>query len=535
MELTEGLAKAWYEKYLADFEGQIRYQERKAKYILDRNYDLLYDYFCNVLERKEKYKIFRARRCQVLFQFFVPIILMNEKDICILGMFISDHAIVKYREDILNESAVILDDIVIHGRGLQETYELLDTSYENDAVNVYVHKMSRNANSLNEKFKKKVLSDSIVFDWEWRELSVQLVETIQQTATPYVSYVETYLSRKSVDLRRTKDLFSLFNNANEQYAKEGFISIVLFEKNTVPSIIRNWSYDACIRCYENKEMNKVTYVPHIFARPVSRTDIENFNDLVARSLDSKFHALKIELETVQDDAESIKNKAYLMNALLNRIYGLHLNHKYEDLFDLSFSDFPTLSMCFGDAVAYDIVTLEYNDVFSLLNCDLYDEKSDIHIKEDEELLEGLKETLELEDEGDILPLYFYYNRHLDEESAKHNGIRKDGLSTQAFYDICDVDIHDMSARQLKCWDSGMAACHKVIKNNKVVYPYVRAGEQSFRYIVEMVNELGENNLDKLEQLHNTILNGKETIKGRMVRQFLEVNKSCLYEWNVPGI
>ena len=537
MELLGNWAKEWYARYLTEFKEQIRYQEQKAKYILDRNYDLLYDYFCNVLERKEKYKIFRARRCQVLFQFFAPIILMNEKDIRICGVFISDHAIVKYREDILNESAVILDDIVIHGRGLQETYRLLDPSYENDRINVYVHKMSRNANSLDYKLKRKVLPDSVVFDWEWRELSVQLVKIIQETATPYVSYVETYISKEGVDSQREREFFFSYNNTDEQQVKEELSSTVLFERDTVPSIISSWSYDACIRCYENKEMNKITYVPHIFAKPVSGIDIERFSDLAARNLDSEFHALKAELKMAQDDCESIKYKAYLMNALLNRIYGLHLNHKYKDLFDLTFSDFPTLSMCFGDAVACDIERLEYNDIVGLMDCDLHGEASDMHIQEDRELLDGLKETLELKDVGedDVLSLYFCYNRQLDEESAKHNGIRKDGLTTRVFYDRNDDDIHKMSAAQLKYWDGGMAACHKVIKDNKIVYPYVRAGEQSFRYIVELMNELGKDNLDNLQQLRNAVIDGKETIKGKMIREFLEVNKSCLYEWDVPGI
>lgn len=532
METRVNLIMKWYDDYAKNFKDQISYQEEKAREILDRNYDLLYDFFCDVMERKVKYKIFKARRCQVLFQIFMPIILKNEQDIHIYGEFISDHAIARCKEEIIASSAVILDDILIHGRGLQDVYEELDASYENQNIHVYVHKMNKEADSMNRKLKAKLEFDSSIFGWEWRELSTQLVNVIQATATPYISTMATYISKRGLNLQKADEFFAIFDNANADHKRVGTTSLVLFEHDPLPELFQAWGYDACIRCYANEEMEKTAYVPYIFFKPSSYVDIESFCEKTSAHLNDKFIALKEELLLKADNKEKLKYKAYLVNTLLNWMYGLYLNNRYPGIFDLSFSNIPATATCVGVAVAHDMEKLQYEDIWGLLDTDLGKRSCAPLIEEDEELLEGLRQASSCETEDKILPLYFYYNRQIDEKSAKEKERRRKGLSTKAFYDNLKEDLHPKSCMQLKSWDSGIAACDKVVIKDEIVYSCVKAGEQSFRYILEAMKEEDSGRDQAVETAEQ---NQQENLKQRMLRKFMEVNSSRLCEWNVPLI
>lgn len=533
MGTKSNLKMEWYRDYVENFKDQVLYQEKAARNILDRNYDLLYDFFCNIMEREEEYKIFKARRCQVLFQIFVPIILNNEPDICehIQGQFISDHAIARCKEEILKSSAVILDDILIHGRGLQDVYEELDVSYGNPNIHVYVHKMNKEADSMDRRLKSKLEVDSVIFAWEWRELSTQLVNVIQATATPYVSTMATYISPRSMDLENAKKCFSIYDNANVDHMRGGTTALVLFENDPLPELFQAWGYDACIRCYANPKMKRTAYVPYVFFKPSSYTDIKRFCEKAATHLGDQFCALKEELLLEADDNEKLKYKAYFVNTLLNRMYGLYLDNRYPGIFDLSYPNIPAVATCVGVDAAYDLEKLQYKDIRELLDANMGKVLYTISIEEDAELLDGLRQAALCEAEDKVLPLYFYYNRQLDEKSAKARERRRKGLSTKAFYDVWEKEqnLHWESCAQLKSWDSGVAACDKIVNSAEVVYSCVKAGEQSFRYILEVMKEVNDERDQAGEQ------NQTESLKQRMLRAFMEDNSSRLYEWNVPLI
>lgn len=534
MKLTSELIERKYRKYITDHTEQNDHIEQVIMSILDRNYDLLYDYFCNALERKEEYKILRARRCQVLFLIFLPVILKNEPDIQIHGTFISNHAIAKYREDIIRSSAVILDDIVIHGRGLQELYEELDEEYLNDNIHVYVHKMSRNADAMADKLKKKLEFDSKIFDWEWRELSTQLVNVIQATVAPYVSFVEAYISFRNIDLEKVNDRFIIYDNTNDDQKRVGAEAYAIFEKDALPSVIQSGGYDACIRCYESKKMKKTVYMPYVFMKAFSRDDIRLFCIEFAKNLKNEQEALKEEVLKEQDNDLNLRYRAYLVNVLLNRIYSLYLDNKYNGIFDFSAGEWATLAMCFGDAVANDIEELKYDDICNFINLEFEQTQCDEELEVDQILVRGLEEAWEDKEPNETLPLYFYFNRQLDEDSVRRGEKRKNGLSIKTFYNKLNDDIHRASSLQLKSWDSGIAASDIFVINNKVVSLYARAGEQSFRYIANKVDKLKEmrKRIDEIEKRGDE---KDESMEDKLFRQFLLENGKNLGEWKVPKI
>lgn len=502
--------------------------------ILDRNYDLLYDYFCNTLDRYESFKIFKARRCQVLLGIFLPVIRKNEPDIQIRGTFISSNAIAKYKEQIASSSALILDDILIHGRGLQELYENLDEHYQNENIHIYVHKMDRAADAMTDHLKSKIEYDSKVFDWEWRELSTQLVNVIQATATPYVSYVGTYTSLQSIDSKRVEDRFVVLDNTNQDQEYVGTKALVLFERDSMPAIIQKGAYDACIRYYENSRIKKYVYAPYVFMKSLSGRDIHNFCSVFARQVGNQRHALRRELLSDQNNDLRLKYKACLVNAMLNRIYGLYLNYKYEGMFDFSSVDQPTLAMCFGNDVADDIEKIAYDDISGLMQMEFGVTECEKDLGESMALADGLEKALaEMNEDEDPLRIYFYFNRQMDEDSVKRKEKRKKGLSIKTFYDKIGGDTHQASAMQLKSWDAGIAACDLVVMDNNCVSSCVRAGEQSFRYIVDKMDKIGiDANLKKQNEDSE---DGMEKLSCELLKQFLTANKEHLEEWRLPKI
>lgn len=535
MELTQDVVIKRYKQYVSEHMEQVSHMEQIVMNILDRNYDLLYDYFCNALERKEAYKILRARRCQVLFLIFLPVILKNEPDIQIHGTFISSHAVGKYRKDIERSSAVILDDIVIHGRGLQELYESLAAGFEDVNMHAYIHKMDRNADAMTDKLKRKLEFDSRVFDWEWRELSTQLVNVIQATATPYVSFVETYITSQCIDLERIRDGFIVEDNTNEDQKRVGTKAFIIFEKEELPNIVQNSGYDACLRYYESPKMGKAVFAPYVFVKTLSENDIKFFCDTFAEKLSDKDNALRQELLVKQDCDLELKYKAYLVNAILNRIYALYLENKYPGVFDFSNAEWSTLAMCFGNAVADDIEKLVYSDIRDLVDLEFCQTLCGEEGKKDSVLVEGLREALEEQSGDEVLPLYFYYNRQLDEESVKRKEKRKKGLTIKIFYKELGDDVHNSSRLQLKSWDSGIAACDMFVVDHKFVSSYARAGEQSFRYIVDKLDELGDGVNTIMEEHKGEPGSDKEKLGNRLLKQFMENNGENLYEWKTPQI
>lgn len=96
-------------------------QKKSAKEILGTNYIVVHRFFRKVLESEYRYKIFRSRRCQVLFNIFAPIILdeMSQEDPNVLnrdkGIFLSDNSLAKYKKEIVK---IVVG--VRHGEHIEE-------------------------------------------------------------------------------------------------------------------------------------------------------------------------------------------------------------------------------------------------------------------------------------------------------------------------------------------------------------------------------------------------------------------------------
>ena len=559
MNFERGEISRWFKEMICKEAQEIEKLECVVVSILDENYHALYGYFCDILENPAEIKILRARRCQVLFQIFMPIILFREKDsLTPRGLFISDNALEKYHEELKCKSWILIDDILIHGRGLQNIYEKLDEKYEKTEPGVFVHFKNKNADL--RIFDKCINKTFEVFEWEWKKLSCQLVNLIYASTSPYISFVGSYIGEGFVfEEDRYKDSFIVKNNTNRKQLEYNLQSYVLFEKKGIPKFFEQLGYDSCLRIYLNEELNKVTWIPYIFLKNQSKEIFEKIVKFLQANIGGhKLQNTLLELSE-KDKYSSEDGLAYrfrLLNALLNHIYGLYIWKKYDNLLQPMIFDVGAFSVCYGEDIAWEFEKLRYEDISQISDEVISDlDFNAICIEEDEELLRAWKRS---ENKGIDLnercAMYFFMNWDIDEKLAIRNKKRKQGLSNALFYDsVNNLDRHEMSACQLNCWDSGSASCRIGVKNN-IIVPYLAAGEQSFKYILEKFTEI----IKEMIYAYNSSTSGKSKKTGRelayrvyenfvkqqniyseaeikIFKEFVENNIGNLNAWALPEI
>lgn len=502
-----------YIRYLKQNRMQIEKQQHIVEQILDDKFDLVYDFFYAVLASQKQYKILRARRCQVLFYIFLPIILINEEDLKPVGTFISHNSMIKYKASILNSSAVIIDDILIHGRGLKQIYERLDPRYEHASITTFVLYKSKEAGQNNGPFWRKLRCVREVFDWEWIALSCQFVNMIYASTSPYISFVGSYVKNGAWDYNICENTFEVHKNTNDAQRQQGEDVFILYEKDTVLPLFANISYDCCLRIYENKKIEKVTCIPYVFLKNIDCETSKNLFQWICDNINSE------KTKFIRDDLlndfrckEGTEYQIRLFAALINQIYGLYLENKYNYVLSGAAVDCVALSMVYGMEIANELCHITYDDIKPLLLVESPFSVEERKINEDLEL-ETIWKKLNNKNEEEIkdkLFLYFYENRVIDEERASKMMERKKGLSVGYFYnEMLGGDKHKMSSAQVGKWDSGVASCCVYESDDEAVAFYNVAGEQSFRYILEKFPTI----MDELIFLYNKPLSDSREKSG----------------------
>lgn len=572
--LKESAVIGWYRQYVKNNEEHVRLQVITAQNILSENYRGVYDFFCDILESPVNYKILRARRCQVLFFVFLPIILLEEGDnIKITGEFISDHALSKYGQKVINSSGILVDDIVIHGRGLRKIYNLIDENFMCPNLSVYVYAKCRKA-ILYDKLETKIISYVDVFEQEWKSLSTQFVNLIYAFAAPYASYVESiYENTPNFSLNEVEKNFWIIDNTNHYQEIQKEKSLVLFEKEAVPRIFDKLGYDCCLRVYTSEIVERTMYIPYIFIRNFVYDLVYRIIEKVCSKLPEEktkniIHDLSEKCDVKGCDAVEYKIK--LFNTLMNHIYGLHIKEEYKIMLEKSNLNFGMLAVCYGEEIAEEFSRLEYKDVSAILTLDFPD-CIETEIKEDSELEDKLinvnfsqSEVSEDDKRNYVkeklkkLQEYFYQNGLIDEKLARLGESRKKGLSLGAFYKRVKLeDTHWMSISQLNAWDSGIASCDIIFDGNNFVSSYVASGEQSFRYVLEQHKKLLKDMIyaynsplwtktDKTggelaSEVYNKYLKEhfpeqmEDNEDKKILMTFIEENRDKLKDWGIPEI
>lgn len=488
-------------------------QKKKAKEILGTNFVVVYRFFRKVLESKYHYKIFRSRRCQVLLNIFAPIILdeLSQEDPNIWerdkGIFISDNSLIKYKEDIISgkKSVLLVDDIMIHGRGLKQLYEMIDPGYKMDNIKIYILAKNHEECNVNSGILDRLDVELPVFEWGWKELSSQLVNLIYYNATPYISYVGSYCGEISDEKSDWNDkLWKLFqqekiewvDNTNDNQKQMNEASSVIFEKNELPNLFNSLCYACCLRIYENSDLKKRTLVPYIFLKNFSMSDAEKVSSFFAEQLSQekfKYVCKDLSVNTFSDESGKMQYLVYkmrLVNALLSLFYGVYV----ADHYGLSWSewkfDFAQFSICYGQRIAKELQDLVFSDFEDFIAQPVLTEEHSEDFCEDKELNMLFDTTLgenppeKLSQFSEKLEKYFFENGIRDEKRAKIALPRKEGITINKILGYFSEPLSKIKlvSALLNAWDSGAASGNALASDgNGIIAMYVAAGEQCFRY------------------------------------------------------
>lgn len=177
----------------------------------ERLFKDLYDFFINVFSLfNPEVIILTTRRSHLLYCLFRHYIFTNadiEKYNIKEVLIITDKAIDFYKEKIYDSQVVVIDDILIHGRALEDVF---------NRVSLVTPKNVKKAVFAIDKNTKYTV-DYCCYALEkklWKELSNKIVSSLILSSTPYASYLYSFFTFISEE-KFTKLVTDLLNEVDE--------------------------------------------------------------------------------------------------------------------------------------------------------------------------------------------------------------------------------------------------------------------------------------------------------------------------------
>lgn len=548
-------------------EELLKVRERVEE-ILQNDFDGLYDYFLSAIEKNYTYIILMSRRCMVLFQLFLFFIVLDETEIEIKSIILSDKAIPWYRKKIKSEDTVlIIDDVIVHGRALSMLHSLLEHQCKIENSEIWGYVSSEDLECFPERLRKRLTVFYEASRKEWRNLSNRLVSSIFAANVPYTSFVTAFYQYGDstwLDKLFENTNWKMYPMTNVSQKEENLQAEMYFENSwDRPGLFKSLSIDECIRVYKNPTINKVTVIPYVFVRNMGKEDLQNIFTTIGILLPEKYCCLKNVFLSGENAFENPVNeyKMRVLTCILSNIYWKSVKQRYQiDSTELNilYTDKDTLELSFGSEITEEISSISLSEIEKILN---YQPTVFCNTEEDEQLKQVLeKHVNESETWKDG---YFYEAWSIDEDLAKQCKKRKQGLSIECFIEKCKAvtdDIREILKELVGKWDSGVAAANYVIASEgSFVGCMITSGEQSYRIILErnpfpmyaliFISEFitkgdakrenkkyEEYRVRKLEQFLDLIKSEYkiEEIDYQKIKELINENQGYLNDWNQFG-
>ena len=260
-----------------------KYMQQRAKEFLDfADYSVVYNFFKKNFLREAQYDyiIVKARRAYMLARIFGIILLFAEEEQDNIESYKA--ALSKMHSDVYiyaksfkkqqQKRLLILDDIIIHGRALNELVAYLTNNdiYSVQEIKVDSIVMSETAEcvqpDLTATLDDNVKKVSVV---EWKRLSNEIVTLIQVSGQSYASFTDSYLCEDGYELPDI--LYTLSNVINNARRIAGVTMDVAYD-----AIENDYAFAwSCTRLYTNTDKNAVIKkiaVPFV-CLPLMTTDV----------------------------------------------------------------------------------------------------------------------------------------------------------------------------------------------------------------------------------------------------------------------
>ena len=238
-------------------------------------------FFFELHSMKTDFIVFSTRRAHLLYCLFKKYFFHNIKPGC--KNIIDDKALHFYKNDLRDSICVLADDIMIHGRALNNIYKRIK-ELQPATVKIYVFALGKSPyysfDSLT--YVKKDLTRN-----QWERLSNRIVSALHNTSIPYVSYIFAYSKRinetkykklietlQSMYSSKLIDL-SLGEVDNESMMKYGCNQVEGFIFNLDDYSNKYKLAFSCIRVYYNKILKVCSIIPFAITHEMEETKIQD--------------------------------------------------------------------------------------------------------------------------------------------------------------------------------------------------------------------------------------------------------------------
>lgn len=501
----------------------------------------LYDFYRKAIcTRQYRYVIIVPRKCMTEYKCLCE----ERKDLAFQAQevyYMTSKSFVQYKGQMIMDfsancdeypSVLIVDDIMMHGRGINQILRNLTKDVPSEArrrminhiyINVFIE--SNKKFLIDEEFLPIIEdnSDCYYFYNEFKNVlkaSDLFLESFYAKLVPNTSFVNAWYCKDGSEGHRMKaeldakadngvkksdgedSIFVYKIGEKEDQRKHDFHSLIYCEKQ-VPWI-ENVAEFCCIRAYYSEKENKIFFVPYVFLKPMTGKQIDH----LLAEFQETLSLPRIWNEQQADDDMYIFKYEYLTK-LFSDCYGLlfmsgNLSdewHRMEHWDDIYREDDIVTEFTFGKDNVLPMEKLYHiikNGTSDMIHQICWENPADEIAAFDEEtdsvrlFIDAVERTNAVYEQ--TLNIFLKYSSLKDEELAEAGKERYFGLSTMSIKNILEernrlkeVEKLVLYGEMIRCMDTGTAAVSikKMQYHNKIYYGAVlNSGEQAYRELQE---------------------------------------------------
>lgn len=468
----------------------------KLKCILGSEYENVKEFFYNVCTSKFDFKILITRRSYVLFKIFksifenFPCERLSQPQYEVIGTICNTHSLEQLtmlNEALDDKTFLIVDDIVINGRTINNIYEtLVSLNIPKHHIKIWVIACNEGALCLDENIETLFGHVIYVCGDEWKALSTSLTQFVVQSNVGYVSFVNSYIL-KDVSIQKITNSFiaqglkdRIFENTNLNFQKASICSNVVFCDFENSQQIENFEVCSCIRFYESSD--KLIAIPYIFLPTLKKNDVYSYCLQLLSSL-----GLKVPNFFINNERQI---EVSLYHWTVKTLGDLLIEEWCEKLSILNCEKYFSCdeSFLFDKSLYGNIecttTQYSYNVVLNSENEYMCSETLKKNLSKSKSLSENIK-------------TYFKIMRRIDEDRARNGaerylGIRIFDIENALQSQEIEYNKFKLLSILIGLWDCGKASLvilEDFDENNSVIDGYLRHGEQIFVVYYEMFSRV----------------------------------------------
>lgn len=145
------------------------------------------DFIIEIKESDYEIKILKARKFYVLYHLFEEISnRLYGKSVRTKGKVVSHCALATMKSELKNARILLVDDVLLHGRALEEVYQYLveECHCRKDKIDLKVYLRNEDRNLI---FGQEIIPKRKVHDINWSWMSCSFVDALMIAEKPYVS------------------------------------------------------------------------------------------------------------------------------------------------------------------------------------------------------------------------------------------------------------------------------------------------------------------------------------------------------------